>query len=216
MLIVFDLSRKLNGASQRQMEQFSRECLEIDTEALEDVEPEDTTTPSDSSGDMSSDSFSSDASKTDKSPDSSNGGSTPPLLRSSSASMDRVYSRAANLVQRTLDVEGVLVMDVSHVEVLESMNAEGSVSVLLHRGDDGNSSSSGPTTRSLSVDEYQNLNAFFAKYPDGKISEGIVPMCFRPFLPVHIQYALSESFPGGLLHNGIVFIFSGSGTDFQY
>lgn len=31
--------------------------------------------------------------------------------------MDKVYSRAARLVQRTLDVEGVIVMDVSHCDM---------------------------------------------------------------------------------------------------
>ncbi|KAG7451064.1 uncharacterized protein BT62DRAFT_960666 [Guyanagaster necrorhizus] len=34
-----------------------------------------------------------------------------------SGSMDKVYSRAARLVQRTLDVEGVIVMDVSHCDM---------------------------------------------------------------------------------------------------
>ncbi|KAI5998742.1 Fph type histidine kinase [Pisolithus albus] len=41
-----------------------------------------------------------------------------------SPSMDKVYDRAAKLVKRTLDVEEVLVMDVSHCEVLETLNSE--------------------------------------------------------------------------------------------
>lgn len=133
------------------MEQFSRECLENDTDAQ--------------------------AQKKHDSPDLMVG-----------ASMDKVYDRAAKLVRRTLDVEGVIVMDVSHCEVLESMNTEGSVSVVMHYGDP----QMGTVTRSLSAEEYAKLNAFFAKYPDGKISEGIVPQSFRAFLPTHIQYALSK------------------------
>lgn len=131
------------------MEQFSRECLEIDTQAQNQSE----------------------------SPD-----------RVLSSTMDKVYDRAAKLVKRTLDVEGVIVMDVSHCEVLETMSSEGSVSVVMHSGN----LDVGPVTRSLSTEEYAKLNAFFAQNPDGKISEGVVPPSFRPFLPPHIQYALSK------------------------
>ncbi|KAG6832830.1 hypothetical protein H0H92_009449 [Tricholoma furcatifolium] len=132
-----------------QMEQFSRECLEIDTEQYHEAPG--------------------------------------PKGLISGSSMDKVYDRASKLVKRTLDVEGVIVMDVSHYEVLESMNAEGTVSVNMHFGDPNMQA----TRRQLSAEEYQQLTAFFAKYPDGKISEGIVPPSFRPFLPTHIQYALS-------------------------
>ncbi|KAI6099687.1 hypothetical protein F5141DRAFT_1142858 [Pisolithus sp. B1] len=86
-----------------------------------------------------------------------------------SPSMDKVYDRAAKLVKRTLDVEEVLVMDVSHCEVLETFTS----------------------SRTLTADEQNKLNAFFKQYPDGKISEGILPVCFRPFIPTHIQYALT-------------------------
>lgn len=135
------------------MEQFSRECLEIDTEAQ-----------------------------------AQNKDGRPNLIVG--ASMDRVYDRAAKLVKRTLDVEGVIVMDVSHCEVLESMSAEGSVSVVMHYGDPQMETA----TRQLSGEEYSKLNSYFSKHPEGKVSEGIVPLCFRPFLPTHIQYALSELF----------------------
>ena len=130
------------------MEQFSRECLEIDTEVHEYDSPD--------------------------------------LLVGSS--MDKVYDRAAKLVKRTLDVEGVIVMDVSHCEVLESMSAEGSVSVTMHHGDPEMEM----TKRQLTTEEYHKLNTFFEKYPEGRISEGIIPPSFKPFLPTHIQYALSK------------------------
>ncbi|EGO24662.1 Fph type histidine kinase [Serpula lacrymans var. lacrymans S7.9] len=140
---------RIRDRIQNSMEQFSRECLEIDAEIR----------------------------KEGKAPDLYGGGS-----------MDKVYDRAAKLVKRTLDVEGVIVMDVSHCEVLETMNAEGSVSVVMHYGDPQCET----TTQSLTADEYSKLNVFFNKYPDGKISEGILPICFRPFIPTHIEYALSE------------------------
>lgn len=46
-------------------------------------------------------------------------------------SMERVYDRAAKLVKKTLDVQGVIVMDVSHCETVETMSAESSVSYVL-------------------------------------------------------------------------------------
>ncbi|KIK96458.1 hypothetical protein PAXRUDRAFT_825913 [Paxillus rubicundulus Ve08.2h10] len=105
----------------------------------------------------------------------------------SSVSMDKVYDRAAKLVKRTLDVEEVLVMDVSHCEVLETLSAEAAVSVVMHHG----SAQTRATSRTLTPDETNKLNIFFQQYPDGKISEGILPVCFRPFIPTHIQYALT-------------------------
>jgi hypothetical protein len=72
------------------MEQFSRECLEIDQK----------------DANMDDDPY-------------------------ANASMDRVYDRAARLVKRTLDVEEVVVMDVSHCEVLETLSAEATISVVM-------------------------------------------------------------------------------------
>ncbi|KAI6165715.1 Fph type histidine kinase [Pisolithus thermaeus] len=81
----------------------------------------------------------------------------------------------------------VLVMDVSHCEVLETLSSEATVSVVMHHGNSQTRASS----RTLIADEQNKLNAFFKQYPDGKISEGILPVCFRPFIPTHIQYALT-------------------------
>ncbi|KAH9481647.1 Sensor histidine kinase GacS [Psilocybe cubensis] len=140
---------RIRDRIQNSMEQFSRECLEIDTETHASYEH-------------------------------------PDLLVGSS--MDKVYDRAAKLVKRTLDVEGVLVMDVAHTEVLETMSAaEGTVSVALHHGEVGREMS----RRQLSHEEYRRLGEFFEKYPDGRVSEGIVPQSFKPFLPTHVQYALT-------------------------
>ena len=129
------------------MEQFSRECLEIDAETKE---------------------------------------MRPGMATNSS--MDKVYGRAAKLVKRTLDVEGVVVIDISQCEILEPMDAGDSLSIVMHHGDPQKDT----VTRTLSPEEYDNLNLFFEKHPDGKISEGIIPSCLRPLLPTHIQYALSK------------------------
>ncbi|KAK2460915.1 hypothetical protein APHAL10511_007385 [Amanita phalloides] len=136
---------------QSSMEQFSRECLEIDVERR-----------------------------------GLNGEARQNVITGSS--MDKVYDNAAKLVKRTLDVEGVILMEISHSEVLESISAEGTISVTMHHGDPGKEM----TMRQLSIEEYQQLDQFFIRHPEGKISEGIVPQSFRPFLPTHnIQYALT-------------------------
>lgn len=104
-------------------------------------------------------------------------------------SMDQVYERAAKLVKRTLDVEGSIVMDVSHVDVLETTGSESSVSVTLYNAD----SQAGSTSKVLSREDYVKLADFFAKHPEGKICEGVVPASLRAFLPApFIQYALSK------------------------
>lgn len=131
-----------------QMEQFTRECLEIDNEKT-------------------------------------NGQKS---LLGVSTTMDKVYERAARLVKRTLDVEGAIVLDVSHSEVLETSGSEGAVSVVIHRAD----AEGGMGNQTLSALEFTQLNEFFTKYPDGRISETVVPPCLRAFLPSHIQYALSK------------------------
>jgi hypothetical protein len=72
------------------MEQFTRECLEIDKD----------------NGDNSGQNLAL---------------ATP---------MDQIYQRAAKLIKRTLDVEGSVVMDVSHVQVLENVNSESTAAVV--------------------------------------------------------------------------------------
>ena len=130
------------------MEQFTRECLEIDSET-------------ESSGSSS-------------------------LFQENS--MDKVYDRAVRLVKKTLDVENAVVMDVSHFDVLESVESEGAVSLVMHSGD----ASSGSITRVIPAEDYSMFADFFRKFPDGKIAEGVLPQCFRSLLPTRIQHALSK------------------------
>ena len=79
-------------------------------------------------------------------------------------------------------------MDVSHVDVLETVGAESSTSLTLHDADGGSDSQ----TRSMCKEEYRKLAEFFEKYPEGKVCEGIVHPSLRPFLPARIQYVLGE------------------------
>ncbi|KAJ7116368.1 hypothetical protein C8R44DRAFT_792314 [Mycena epipterygia] len=169
---------RIRDRIQNSMEQFSRECLEIDSEH----------TPHGKGEHMEQQGGDHDEQPRHRNDEALRPPHDPPDLMDPASSMDTVYDRAAKLVQRTLDVEGVVVMDVSHCEVLESMSAESTVSVVLHHGDPDIPT----TTRTLSAEEYARLNEFFARYPEGKISEGIVPSTFRLFLQQsHIQYALT-------------------------
>ncbi|OBZ72215.1 Hybrid signal transduction histidine kinase J [Grifola frondosa] len=120
---------RIRDRIQSSMEQFTRECLEVDKDA--------------------------DADKTQG------------LVVGSS--MEQIYMRAARLVKRTLDVEGAIVMDVSHVDVLETTGSESSTAITIHDAD----AHSETVTQSLSKDEYARLTDFFAKYPEGKICEGV-------------------------------------------
>ncbi|KAK0193685.1 hypothetical protein F5146DRAFT_925569 [Armillaria mellea] len=142
-----------------QMEQFSRECIEIDVENETLRHQNSFSTPA-----------------------------SPARSFLHSGSMDKVYSRAARLVQRTLDVEGVIVMDVSHCDMNANVpTGEGSVSVVMHYGD--------PTMetkiRSLSGEEWGRLGRFFDKWPEGRVMEGIVDSSWRAFLPTRVEYALT-------------------------
>ncbi|KAF7330327.1 Histidine kinase [Mycena venus] len=185
---------RIRDRIQTSMEQFSRECLEIDSEAAGQGHAQHKGESKNESEPQSQEPNAIDDVPPPPPPHANNherkphtNDSDPPDLMGPSSSMDTVYDRAAKLVQRTLDVEGVVVMDVSHYQVIESMSAEGTVSIVLHHGDPDVPTS----THTLSAEEYARLNDFFARYPEGKISEGIVPPTLRVFLPAaHIQYAL--------------------------
>jgi hypothetical protein len=129
------------------MEQFTRECLEIDSETSPDRE------------------------------------ASPPVKNT--LSMDRVYQRAAKLVKKTLDVEGALVMDMSHGEVLETVGAEAVVSLIVHSGED-------TTTHQVQGDACVRIWEMFLRYPDGRAFEAVVPAPLRPFVPNGTQYSLCE------------------------
>ena len=133
--------------SRSQMEQFTRECLEIDSETGPDT--------------------------------------TASQRVQNSFSMDRVYQRAAKLVKKTLDIEGALVMDMSHGEVLETVGEEANMSLIVHSAED-------TTTYQVQGDVCVRIWDMFLKYPDGRIFEALVPAPLRPFVPNGTQYALCK------------------------
>lgn len=108
-----------------------------------------------------------------------------------SSNMDKIYDRAVRLIKRTLDVEGVVVMDVSHADVGGGVPpADGGVSLVMHTARaDGDVVT---TNKGLSGQEYSKLSEFFNRSPDGKVVEGFVPSAFRGLIPSNIKYALSE------------------------
>jgi hypothetical protein len=130
------------------MEQFTRECLEIDTQAQK--------------GD--------------------------PRLLLSSTSMEKIYDRAAKLVKRTLDVEGAVLIDVSSFEEYDTLDSETALSVLLYHSDPRQ----GPQSKPLTPAGFAQMAQFFKDFPDGKISEAVLPACIRGLLPGNVHYALSK------------------------
>ncbi|KAI0249154.1 hypothetical protein BJV78DRAFT_1284185 [Lactifluus subvellereus] len=136
---------RIRDRIQTSMEQFTRECLEIDSETSPDRE------------------------------------ARPPVKNP--LSMDRVYQRAAKLVKKTLDVEGALVMDMSHGEVLETVGGEAVVSLIVHSAED-------TTTHQVQGDACVRIWDMFLRYPDGRVFEAVVPAPLRPFVPNGTQYAL--------------------------
>jgi len=132
------------------MEQFTRECLEIDTQAQK--------------------------------------GDPGQLL--SSTSMEKIYDRAAKLVKRTLDVEGAVLIDVSTFEEFEMSNTE--LTVQLYHSDP----KQGLQTKPLSPAGFVQMAQFFKDFPDGKVSEAVLPGCMRGLLPPNIHYALSKRLLG--------------------
>lgn len=129
------------------MEQFTRECLEIDSETSSETE------------------------------------ASQPVK--TALSMDRVYQRAAKLVKKTLDVEGALVVDMSHGEILETVAAEAAVSLIVYSAED-------TATHQVQGDACVRMWDLFLKYPDGRAFEAVVPPPLRPFVPNETQYTLCK------------------------
>lgn len=174
------------------MENFTRECLELDSTA-------DTSTAS------------------------------------ATAKMDRVYDRAAKLLRKTLDVDGALVLDLSHFESLDIAEEDGSVSKVYQADpfevDAGTDDVRQETYKhGLSADtafvdrdhfgslppwsimgacetesmppqdrnkgapsaEHAKFSDFLTNYAEGRIYEQVVPSWIRHVLPTKLQYAMSE------------------------
>ena len=201
------------------MEQFTRECLEVDNNPSASPVKVNGSETGGAGGNV----HANDRKKADmnamsakdsiKRPEynDSNSKKSELFTTGSGASMEQIYESAARLVKRTLDVEGAIVLDVSHADVLETFGAESSTLISIHSADtapvpqgqqiqgkvpggvNGTVLGAGrTTTRPLCAEEHAKLQEFFEKFPNGKISEGVVPAALRCFLPSRIQYALCE------------------------
>ncbi|KZS92507.1 hypothetical protein SISNIDRAFT_429142 [Sistotremastrum niveocremeum HHB9708] len=139
---------RIRDRIQSSMEKFTRECLQIDSQAESAKDPA-------------------------------------ALFRR--GAMEKIYSRAAELVKKTLDAEGACVMDVSRFEVLETTDSsEGHMSVLLHGADIAESSKE----HALSNEEYSKITEFFTRHPDGIVADSVIPSWFQNILPPNIMHAL--------------------------
>jgi hypothetical protein len=134
------------------MERFTRECLQVDSEA-------------------------------------SSSGDSQKLF--SYAAMERIYSRAADLVKQTLDVEGACVMDVSRSGLHEpSSSSEGQLAVTSYHA--GNSIAS--DNKVLASEDFADVVTFFTKQPDGVIvDDAQFPPWLKEILPQDTLHALSEN-----------------------
>lgn len=145
---------------------------------------------------------------------------TPPTKENEAPNANRmlkIYQEAASLVRRTLEVDGALVLDVSHFEAVETYGTDGKRTVLYHGAPFEGSPDSSIGERSLTfkpipalpilgqdeamervdamedytADEHQRLSTFLSTCKDGKIYER-VPSCFRSIIPSGSRYAMSE------------------------
>ncbi|KAK1920652.1 CnHHK5 [Papiliotrema laurentii] len=128
------------------------------------------------------------------------------------AKMDQVYSRAAQLVCSTLDLDGCFVLDISQFEMIEVETAEGketmfranpyfteTQSPVLKRSD-----SYGPVnpfpllattpnkvpTRPLTSMEHEKMSTFLRDHRDGQIFETVAPSWIRYMFPSALRYGM--------------------------
>ncbi|WRT66452.1 uncharacterized protein IL334_003410 [Kwoniella shivajii] len=130
------------------------------------------------------------------------------------AKMDKVYSRAAQLVCSTLDMDGCFILDISQIEMTQVETSTGKQTV--YRADPYSSgeqqspvlerneafgpvnpfpllatvSNSTPPTRALSPNEHEKLSEFLRDYRDGKIFESIAPTWIRYLFPSLFRYGM--------------------------
>ena len=132
------------------------------------------------------------------------------------AKMDRVYARAAQLVDSTLDLDGCFILDISQFEIAEIETPSGnktiyranpyasdeSLSPVFERTD-----SFGPVnplvvlattpsaimTRPISADEHEKVSDFLYENRNGRIFENSAPSWLRYMFPPSFKYGMGES-----------------------
>ncbi|WWC89244.1 uncharacterized protein L201_004163 [Kwoniella dendrophila CBS 6074] len=129
------------------------------------------------------------------------------------AKMDRVYSRAGQLVCSTLDLDGSFILDISQIEMTQIDTPTGRQT--MYRADPYSTSEQqspvlerseafGPVnafpvlattptstpTRPLNSYEHEKLSDFLRDHRDGKIFEGIAPVWIRYMFPQKFRYGM--------------------------
>ncbi|EJT50048.1 two-component sensor molecule [Trichosporon asahii var. asahii CBS 2479] len=131
----------------------------------------------------------------------------------STSRMTEVYSRAAKLISKTLDLDGCSILDISQFERLQSTDALGNQHTVYHANPFSGSSASGyemaesfgavtafpilastgpdePRTRPLTAEEHQRMSKFLGENRDGRIYENIVPTWIRYVFPPSLKYGM--------------------------
>lgn len=131
------------------------------------------------------------------------------------ARMEQIYTRAVQLVNSTLDLDGCFVLDISQFEMMETETATGSKTI--YRADPYVTELSSPVyersdtfgpvnplpvlaktlpvipTRPLSAIEHENLSEFLRENKEGRIFENIAPSWIRYMFPSSLGYGMGES-----------------------
>jgi hypothetical protein len=126
------------------------------------------------------------------------------------AKMDQVYSRAAQLVCSTLDLDGCFILDISQFEMLEMPGRETifradayvseTSSPVLERSDSFGVVNPFPVlattpaavpTRPLTPSEHEKLSTFLRENKDGKIFENVAPSWIRYMFPQSLRYGMA-------------------------
>ncbi|WWD03078.1 hypothetical protein V865_001124 [Kwoniella europaea PYCC6329] len=130
------------------------------------------------------------------------------------AKMDQVYSRAAQLVCSTLDLDGSFILDISQIEMVHVDTPAGKKTIyradpystaeqqspVLERSETFGPVNAFPVlatipssmpSRSLSSHEHEKFSEFLRDHRDGKIFEGIAPIWIRYMFPQKFRYGMA-------------------------
>lgn len=128
--------------------------------------------------------------------------------------MDQVYSRAAQLIKATLDLDGCFILDIGQFEMTEMETLSGKKTVyradpyvdetqspVLERSDSFGPVNPFPVlattpstipTRPLSAGEHEKLSEFLSHNKDGRIFENVAPSWIRYMFPSALRYGMGE------------------------
>ena len=130
------------------------------------------------------------------------------------ARMEQVYSRAANLVCSTLDMDGCFILDIGSFEMMETETLGGSKTI--YRADPYVAESQSPVlersdvfgpvnpfpvlaatdptvpTRPLTAYEHEHFSEFLRDNKDGRVFESVAPSWIRYIFPSSLRYGMGE------------------------